>query len=192
MKKHLADYAWLFLIAGIIIIVDQVTKYWVRANVPMGTVYMPDFWLTPYMRLVNWHNTGAAFGMFQNNNTFFMIFSFIVSGIIIYYFPQVPREEWLIRLSMALLLAGAVGNLIDRIHQQYVTDFLSIGPFPVFNVADASISIGVVLLFFGMWQQERAKSAAQKQAALAAGPDEPVQAATPDAPNALPKDAQGE
>jgi signal peptidase II len=192
LKRLLLNYLWLFLIAGIIIAADQATKYWVRANVLSGTVYLPDFWLTPYARIVNWHNTGAAFGIFQNMNTFFMIFSFIVSGLIIYYYPQVPSKEWIIRVAMWLLLAGAVGNLIDRIHQGYVTDFISLGPLPVFNIADLSISTGVVVLFFGMWIQERARSAAQQQAALAASPVDPVEGSVLDAPGTPPEDSQGE
>jgi signal peptidase II len=88
-----------------------------------------------------------------------MILSMMVSAAIIYYFPQVPRQDRWIRLAMAMLLGGALGNLIDRLYQGYVTDFISVGNFPVFNVADASISIGVVVLFIGMWLQEREKQA---------------------------------
>ncbi len=80
---------------------------------------------------------------------------FIVSGIILYYFPQIPSKDWLIRISMGMLLGGAIGNLIDRLTLGYVTDFISVGDFPVFNIADSSISVGVVVLFFGMWRQER-------------------------------------
>jgi signal peptidase II len=58
---------------------------------------------------------------------------------------------------MGLLLGGAIGNLIDRFRQGYVTDFISVGKFPVLNIADASISVGVAILFIGMWLQERQK-----------------------------------
>lgn len=159
MKKYLPDYAALFLVAGLIIVLDQVTKYLIRANLALGEVYRPDLWITEFARIVHWQNTGAAFGMFQSLGNVFMILSMIVSAAIVYYFPQVPRKDRLIRLSMAMLLGGAVGNLIDRLYQGYVTDFLSFFDFPVFNVADASISMGVVVLFFGMWLQEREKKA---------------------------------
>jgi signal peptidase II len=79
----------------------------------------------------------------------------VVSCVIIYYFPRVPREDWLLRLALALQLGGAVGNLVDRITEGYVTDFISVGMFPVFNIADASISIGVALLILAMWLKER-------------------------------------
>jgi signal peptidase II len=157
LKKLFRDYFALFLIAGIIILLDQVTKEWVRQNLQLGEVFRPDLWISNYARIVHWKNTGAAFGMFQNMNTIFMLLSIVVCGVIIYYFPQIPRQDWLVRLAMGMLLGGAIGNLIDRIQQGYVTDFISVGKFPVLNIADASISMGVALLFIGMWLQEKNK-----------------------------------
>jgi signal peptidase II len=157
LKKHLSDYLFLFLIAGTVIVLDQLTKFWIRQNLALGEVLRPDLWISNYARILYWKNTGAAFGMFQNLGGVFSVFSLIVSVIIVYYFPQIPRQDWLIRLAMGMLLGGAVGNLISRLSQGYVTDFISVGSFPVFNVADASISVGVVILFFGMWMQERNK-----------------------------------
>lgn len=155
MKKKIGDYIFLFLISGSIILLDQLTKYWIRQTLALGEVYRPDFWLSQYARLIFWKNTGAAFGMFQNFGDIFSIFSVVISVFVIYYFRQIPVEDWLIRLSMSMLLGGAVGNLVSRLTQGYVTDFISIGNFPVFNIADASISVGVVVLFFGMWIQEK-------------------------------------
>lgn len=165
MKKYLPDYVFLFLVAGTIILLDQATKYVIRTNLALGEVYRPDLWITEYARIVHWQNTGAAFGMFQSLGNVFLVLSMIVSAAIIYYFPQVPREDRLVRLSMGMLLGGAIGNLIDRLYQGYVTDFLSVGEFPVFNIADASISLGVAVLFLGMWLQEREKKAAEEKPA---------------------------
>ena len=122
MKKYLKDYAFLFLVAGAIILLDQVSKYIIRTNLAIGEIYLPELWITEFARIVHWQNTGAAFGMFQSLGTVFMILSMIVSVAIIYYFPQVPREDKLIRLAMAMLLGGAVGNLIDRLNLGYVVD----------------------------------------------------------------------
>jgi signal peptidase II len=163
----LSDYVSLFLIAGTIIFLDQATKYLIRTNLALGEVYRPDLWITEFARIVHWQNTGAAFGMFQSLGNVFMVLSMIVSAAIVYYYPQVPRKDWLIRLSMAMLLGGAVGNLIDRLYQGYVTDFISFMEFPVFNIADASISLGVVVLFIGMWLQERENKKLQDQGAPA-------------------------
>ena len=110
--------------------------------------------------------------------------------IITYYFPRIPREEWLIRLAMSLQLGGALGNLIDRLLREgQVTDFISVGNFPVFNVADASISVGTAILFFALWDQERKgkqllDSTAQTQEDH---PDQPAMTSLQ-----VPEDAQGE
>lgn len=166
MKKYLKDYVLLLSISGMIIILDQISKYLVRANLSFQETWVPWEWLSPYARIVNWQNTGAAFGMFQNMNTVFMILAIIVSIGILYYYPRVPRAEWYLWLALCLQLAGAVGNLIDRIHQGYVTDFISVGTFAVFNVADASISTGVAVMLVGLWikeQQEKKKATALKE-----------------------------
>ena len=157
MKKLFTSYIFLFLIAGIVVFLDQTTKEWVRLNLQLGEVYRPELWTSSYFRLVHWKNTGAAFGMFQDMNIVFMVLSVLVCSVILYYFPQIPSQDWLVRLSMGLLLGGAIGNLIDRFRQGYVTDFISVGKFPVLNIADASISVGVAILFVGMWLQERQK-----------------------------------
>jgi signal peptidase II len=157
LKKFFTNYAVLFLIAGIVVLLDQLTKEWVRLNLQLGEVFRPELWLSNYIRIVHWKNTGAAFGIFQNMNPVFMVLSVLVSAVILYYFPQLPRRDWLVRLSMGMLLGGAIGNLIDRFKQGYVTDFISVGKFPVLNIADASISVGVAILFVGMWLQEKNK-----------------------------------
>lgn len=187
MKKYLADYAYLFAIAATIILLDQLTKHLVRTNLPMATVFMPDLWLSQYARIVNWKNTGAAFGMFQSLSTVFTILPFVVSAVIIYYFPQVPRQDWYLRLAMGMLLGGALGNLVDRLTLGYVTDFISIWRFPVFNLADLSITTGVVIMFLGMWLQERQKKTSQSSAI-----DEGEVPMQEKAAHSLPEELQGE
>ena len=167
-KKYLSEYAWLLTPALLIILLDQATKEWVRTNLGYSEIFHPELWITQYARIMHWRNTGAAFGMFQGMSDVFTILSFLVSLAIIYYFPQVPRQEWALRLAMSLQLGGAVGNLIDRLRIGHVTDFISIGNFPVFNVADASISTGVAVLIVGMWLYER-KTKQEEALAAAAG-----------------------
>lgn len=151
MKK----YSFLFGIAGTIIALDQITKNLVKSNLATGETWSPWSWLAKFARIVNWHNTGAAFGLFQNGSIVFAILAVIVAIVIIYYYPQVPQKEKLMRIAMAMQLGGAVGNLIDRLIQGFVTDFISIGNFPVFNVADSSITIGASVLLIGMLIEER-------------------------------------
>ena len=171
LKEHFFDYLILFLIGGIIIGLDQWTKALVRANIPLGTDWLPDglAWLMPYIRIRHWYNSGAAFGIFQNGNLVFTILAIIVILLIIYYFPRTERNDWWLRVAMAFQFAGAGGNLIDRLFFAQVTDFISAGNFAIFNVADASISVGVAVLLLGVWLKERAE---KKRAAVAALPDD--------------------
>jgi signal peptidase II len=156
LKKYIRDYLFLFGVAGTVVILDQWTKALVEANIPFGETWSPWTWLEPYARLVHWSNTGAAFGMFQNMGVVFAILAFVVALAILYFYPQIPRSDWPLRLALGLQLGGALGNLIDRLTQDFVvTDFVSVGNFPVFNIADASISLGVALLVVGMYFKER-------------------------------------
>ncbi len=155
MKKYVKDYSILFLMAGFIISIDQWTKALVRQNIPLGGMWMPLEWLQPYARFVHWFNAGAAFGLFQNGSLLFASLAVVVILLIIYYFPQVPENDWTFRLALAMQLAGAAGNLVDRLmFAGKVTDFISIGNFPVFNIADASITIGVAVLLIGAWAKD--------------------------------------
>ncbi|MBE9524801.1 MAG: signal peptidase II [Chloroflexi bacterium] len=155
MKNFLKNYLFLISIAGVIVILDQWTKNLVRTNIAFSQTWMPLEWLSTYARIVHWRNTGAAFGIFQNLGGFFTILAFVVIGIILIFFPQIPRSDWPMRVAMSMQLGGAVGNLIDRLARGHVTDFISVGNFAVFNVADASISLGVAVLILGMWIQDR-------------------------------------
>ncbi len=152
----LADYFYLISLAGLVFTADQWTKALVRTNLDFQQTWVPWSWLSPYARIIHYHNTGAAFGLFKDFSIVFTILALLVAAAILYFYPQVPRSDWTLRLAMGLQLGGAVGNLADRlVRDGQVTDFVSILNFPVFNVADASISIGVVVLALGMWMNER-------------------------------------
>ena len=155
MKKYLSAYAFLLPISFSLVILDQWTKYLVRANLVFNENWMPLEWLTPYVRIVNWHNTGAAFGIFQGMNGVFMALAFVIIALILLYFPTIPQSDFYFRLALSLQMAGAMGNLTDRLFRGFVTDFISVGRFPVFNVADSCITMGVVVLLVGMWIEER-------------------------------------
>jgi signal peptidase II len=148
----LGAFLSLAIVAGSIIWLDQFTKDWVRMNLSLGESWRPFAWLPSYVRIVHWQNSGAAFGLFQNAGGIFAILAVIVTLMIIFYFPRIQRGDWALRLAMGLQLGGALGNLIDRLqHNLKVTDFISIGSFPVFNIADSAITLGVVILFFSIW-----------------------------------------
>lgn len=165
MKKNLLrDYVILLGSAGLIILIDQVTKSIVRNNLAIGEMWAPWPWMLDYARIVHWYNTGVVFGFFQGMGDIFSVLAMLVALAIIYYFPRVPVEDWPLRLAMILQLGGAVGNLIDRIMLGHVTDFISIGTFAVFNVADSCITMAVVVLLIGVFIQERNDRKAKKAA----------------------------
>lgn len=159
LKRNFLTYLPLLLFSCLLIALDQWTKWLVRTNIPFGGSWLPTGWdwLAPYARIVHWYNTGAAFGMFQNGNAIFTALAVIVIVVILYYYPRVDRADWTLRIAMGMQLAGAAGNLIDRLTMGKVTDFISVGTFPVFNVADASITVGVGALLLGVWLRERAE-----------------------------------
>jgi signal peptidase II len=153
--QKVRDYLMLLGISGAIIALDQWTKYLVRSNLLYGETWSPWEWLAPIARIVHWNNTGAAFGIFPAGGVIFTIVAIVVSAAILYYYPQVPREQIGVRIALPMQLGGALGNLIDRLTIGTVTDFVSIGPVPVFNVADACITVGVAVLIVVMWIDER-------------------------------------
>ena len=163
LKKHLKSYLILFPIAASIVALDQYTKLLIRNTLAFGEIWAPWVWLTPYARVVHWHNTGVAFGMFQNNNFLFAILVSIIALVIIIYYPQLTEGDWFLMIALSMQLGGAVGNLIDRLTVGHVTDFISVGNFAVFNVADASVTVGVGIMILGLWVQENKQRKKNKE-----------------------------
>ena len=155
LKQSLKSYLFLGGFAGTIVLIDQFTKAMVRAYIPLNGYWPHWDWLSPYARFFRTQNTGVAFGMLQGSNVIFAVLAVIVSAAIIYYYPRIAKEDWTLRVALSMHLAGAVGNLIDRVMFGHVTDFISVGNFAIFNVADSSITVGVVILILGVWLQER-------------------------------------
>lgn len=171
MKKILKINALLIGLATLIVFLDQLTKMVVRQNLAIGETWMPLKWLAPYVRIVHWQNTGAAFGIFQNSNLIFIILAILVSIAIVIYFQTVPRKEVLSRIALSMQFGGALGNLVDRFKQGHVTDYFSVGTFPVFNVADACVTVGVALLVLSILLQERKEMRLKAEAAQIAQPE---------------------
>ncbi len=169
-------YGSLFLVSGLVVALDQWTKYLARTHLAFGQFWLPDGlqWLLPYARLTNWFNRGSAFGMFQEGGPFFAALALVVSALIIYYYPHIEEPDWAVRIALGLQMGGALGNMIDRLHLGHVVDFISVGRFPVFNLADSAITLGVGFMLLGWYQQEKRLRA--ERAAAAASAEE-----TPDA-----------
>ncbi len=169
LTRSFRSYLFLGGIAGLIILVDQISKALVRMYLPVNGIWTPWDWLLPYARLFHTQNTGVAFGMFQGANLVLAILASLVSIAIIYYYPRIPSQDLALRIALSMQLAGALGNLIDRIFFGYVTDFVSVGNFAIFNVADSSITVGVMILLIGVWLDEQKKSKAQAAETRPAG-----------------------
>ncbi len=154
--KLLKDYLGLALISGLVVALDQWSKYFVRLNLAPRERWVPWEWLAPYARIINSSNTGAAFGFFKDGALLFTVVAILVSIAIIIYYPRVPGSQKALRVALALQLGGALGNLADRLLQAgQVTDYISVGRFPVFNIADAAIFLGVVILLVSSFIEGR-------------------------------------
>ena len=136
-------------IALLVVIADQLTKWWITANLAIGESLLD----VGFFRIIRIQNTGAAFGIFQGHPLIFTIIDFI--GIAVFLtLVLVLRRRWSfldrmwVRSGLGLILGGTIGNLIDRLRFGNVTDFFDFKVWPVFNVADASITVGVVILIF--------------------------------------------
>ena len=132
----------LLQLAAIVFLVDQLTKFLVRAYLPFGYSYPFD----GLVRITHTHNTGSAFGILQGYNTPLIFVSFVGIFVLVLIYQSQERPTNLLRLSLALQIGGALGNLLDRFRLGAVTDFIDIGAWPVFNLADASIISGLCLL----------------------------------------------
>jgi signal peptidase II len=136
-----------FIIIIIGLILDRLTKIWAMGyKNQKGISVIKDFFQFEYLE-----NRGAAFGIFQNKVIFLSIITFVIIGaIIVYLIRFAPKSKWL-RVSLALIISGALGNLFDRIFYNYVVDFISIHfkqvyYFPTFNVADMLVVVGTFML----------------------------------------------
>ncbi len=139
---------WLpVLIFAGVIAADQWSKQWILEHlgpVPlMKVIPIIEDWL----RIVYWRNTGVAFGLFQNNSNLFQWVALLITlGAIYAYVRHLPNNKLLVQVSMGLILGGALGNVIDRIRLGYVVDFIQVGWWPIFNLADSAITVGATLL----------------------------------------------
>jgi len=155
LKKIIKNYLVLILVAGVLIALDQWTKSLVRANLEFGEMWSPWLWISPYARIVHWYNTGVAFGMFQDYGMLFTILNTVIAAFILVFYRRLSGNDWFLRIALSMQFGGAIGNLIDRMTIGHVTDFVSVGNFPVFNVADASVTVGVGVMIIALWIQEK-------------------------------------
>lgn len=141
----------IFLGAGIIVAIDQLTKALIRHFFLPGQSWpiWPGVFHLSYVQ-----NPGAAFGLLKNQTGLFVAVTAVVVVAILLYAGRLQPHMMLLRWALTLVLGGAIGNLIDRLRYGYVVDFLDFRIWPVFNVADMAIVTGVGLLFIYLVQSE--------------------------------------
>jgi signal peptidase II len=145
-----------YIILAVIIFLDQATKFLIEDALQPNHSWAPFPSFSSIFRITHVNNTGAAFGLFQSGGNLFMVVAIIVTLVIAIYNHQLPGGNRLFRVALGLQMGGALGNLIDRVRQGHVTDFLDFGPVPVFNVADMSIVSGVIVLALLMlWEDSK-------------------------------------
>lgn len=140
-----------FLTALLVVSADQLSKLWIKSNLTLGES-LPE---TGFFRLTHVHNTGAAFGLFQDQSTILTIAAIIGIAVLLFLVLFMYRRSHFLNtmpgnLSLGLILGGTVGNLIDRLSSGYVTDFIDIGFWPAFNLADSAVVVGAILLAYSL------------------------------------------
>lgn len=162
-------YWVLLVVSGWILFVDQWTKYIVQQKLALHqTVEV----IQRFFNLVHVRNTGGAFGIFAGErggigSILFVVVSLIAIGTILFLFVKVREDEKTLSLSFSLVLAGAIGNLIDRLRYGEVVDFLDFYLFsyhwPAFNIADSAICIGIGLIVLDLLIRDRKKKVADSR-----------------------------
>lgn len=143
-KKRWYFDSLLFMIGGLVLALDQVTKLVVSIYLNLGESWPSE----GFFRFTYATNTGSAFSLFQDQTLFLIVASFIAILFLLYFYKIQSKPGLVLRIAIGLQLGGAFGNLIDRIWRGAVIDFLDVGWWPIFNVADSSVVVGMIALVY--------------------------------------------
>ncbi len=155
-----------YLVAIVIVAIDQWTKWLVIKNMELGERIVL---LEPTFAFLSHRNRGAAWGMLEGQMWLFTIVTIIVIIGILYYFHKEAKGKPYFQLSLMVLLGGAIGNFIDRLMHGEVVDFIDVlipiirYDFPIFNIADAALTVGVIMLIIVLYFEEKAEKAAKRK-----------------------------
>ncbi len=155
MHKHRV-WAVPGVLALVVIGLDQLSKLWVTRT--LGPTPMSSFLplLGDSVRIAYSHNTGVAFSLFQGHPEVLTLLALLImTGAIYFYRTQLPNQHLLVQISMGLIMGGALGNLTDRVRLGYVVDFVQVGWWPIFNLADSAIVVGAALLMLQFVRDEQ-------------------------------------
>ncbi len=146
-----------FLIALLVVVADQLSKLWIRSNLLVGQ----SLFEVGIFQIIHIQNTGAVFGLFQDQSFALAIVAIVGIAFLLVYaliiYPRFfPSDNLLGKSALGLILGGTIGNLIDRLRFGGVTDFISIGIWPAFNIADSAIVVGAILFAYSLLLLARA------------------------------------
>jgi signal peptidase II len=135
------------MLSGTIVVADQITKNWIVAALGPEPMQREIKLIGDWLSLVYTQNTGVAFSLFQGYPRLFTLTSIAITAATIYaYAVHLPKYNRWVQVSMGLIVGGAIGNIIDRLLHGHVIDFVRVGWWPVFNIADSAITVGVLML----------------------------------------------
>ena len=155
MNNRRKTYLSLLGVTALVLILDQWSKYLVRTHLPASQIYKPDLGPFSFIEFVYLQNSGALMSSFKGMNVLFISLAVIICGILLFAAPRVAGENGAMRLALGLLLGGVTGNMIDRILFKSVTDFIIFWNSAIVNIADLSIFLGVLMMAYAIWVQER-------------------------------------
>jgi signal peptidase II len=126
-------------------VLDQLLKYWIRSNMTIGQS-IPV--ISGIFHITYIENPGAAFGILANHRVLFLLLTIVITGIMVYLYLSLRNKKSLAALSLGLVISGAAGNFIDRFLRGTVTDMFDFQIWPIFNIADICICIGIAILCY--------------------------------------------
>ena len=153
----------LWVLAALVLLLDQSTKSIIIAWLDWGESWPAE----GFLRITHARNTGTAFSLFQGHSNVLSIVALFAVAVLLWVYATTGAKSFVLRFALGLQLGGALGNLLDRLRLGYVTDFIDVGPWPIFNVADSAISVGMVLMvsYFVMTRNEEIDISAASTAA---------------------------
>jgi signal peptidase II len=171
-SNRLRDWALLIGLALALLALDQASKQLVTENLAVGQSWAPIAALAKVFTFTHVQNTGVAFGQLGGLGWLFMLVNVVVSVGVLVYYPRIPRDQWPLRVAAALILAGALGNVITRLQtaldisqvtgsiwtalpRAYVVDFFDFKIWPVWNIADLCVVSGTAILALVLWRAEK-------------------------------------
>jgi signal peptidase II len=171
-SKFADPLPWIMMFAALIL--DQLTKWLTIENLAVGESWPAE----GFFRFTHAWNTGTAFSLFQGQGDILTWVSLGAVGVLTWIYRSIDNPPWVLRIAFGMQFGGAIGNIIDRIRLGHVTDFLDVGPWPIFNIADSSIVIGIGLMIFYFWFLDDSGKTKEDSSPDAAGPSEQATANT--------------